>query len=92
MKAAAHTVALVKQDPTLDALAADGALAHSVTTELASAVAAHEDHILKPIQTHGAHGLLFDVLQLLLQLLNIGVDISVVFVPLHGWDISTGPT
>lgn len=37
---------LVKQDPTLDALAADGALAHSVTTELASAVAAHEDHIL----------------------------------------------
>lgn len=51
---------LVKEDAALDGLAADGALAHSVPAQLARAVAAHEDHILQPVQTHGTHGLQVD--------------------------------
>lgn len=84
--------ALVQQDPPLDSLPADGALAHAVAAQLARAMAAHEDHVLQTIQTHWAHGLLFDVLELLLELLHVRVDISVVLVPLQGWDISAGPT
>lgn len=57
---------LVKKDASLDGLAADGALAHPVPTQLAGAVAAHEDHVLQPVQTHRTHRLLLDVLQLLL--------------------------
>lgn len=49
--------ALVQQDPPLDSLPADGALAHAVAAQLARAMAAHEDHVLQTIQTHWAHGL-----------------------------------
>lgn len=48
---------LVEEDATLDGLAADGALAHSVAAQLAGAVAAQEDHVLQPVQAHRAHGL-----------------------------------
>lgn len=48
---------LVQEDSALDGFAADGALAHSVPAQLAGAVAAHEDHVLQPVQTHGTHGL-----------------------------------
>ena len=48
---------LVEQDAAFDGLAADGALAHTVAAQLAGAVAAHENHVLQPVQTHGAHGL-----------------------------------
>lgn len=51
---------LVEEDSTLDGFAADGALAHSVPAQLAGAVAAHEDHVLQPVQTHGTHGLQVD--------------------------------
>ena len=51
---------LVEEDAALDGLAADGALAHSVPTQLAGAVAAHEDHVLQPVQTHRTHGLRTD--------------------------------
>lgn len=74
--------ASVEEDAALDGLAADGALAHAVPTQLAGAVATHEDHVFEPVQTHRTHGLLLDVLQLLLELLNICIDISVVFVSL----------
>lgn len=57
---------LVEEDAALNGLAADGAFAHSVPTQLAGAVAAHEDHVLQPIQTHRTHRLFFDVLELLL--------------------------
>lgn len=57
---------LVEEDAALDGLAADGALAHSVPTQLAGAVATHEDHVLQPVQTHRTHGLFLDVLELLL--------------------------
>lgn len=49
--------ALIKEDAALDGFAADGTLAHSVPTELTGAVAAHEDHVLQPVQTHRTHGL-----------------------------------
>lgn len=49
--------ALVEQDAALNGLAADGTLAHTVSTQLAGAVAAHEDHVLQPVQAHRAHGL-----------------------------------
>jgi len=48
---------LVEEDAALDGLAADGALAHSVPAQLAGAVAAHEDHVLQPVQTHRTHRL-----------------------------------
>lgn len=48
---------LVEEDSTLDGFAADGALAHPVPAQLAGAVAAHEDHVLQPVQTDGTHGL-----------------------------------
>lgn len=79
----------VEEDAPFDGLAADGTLAHSVPTQLAGAVAAHEDHVLEPVQTHRTHGLFLDVLQLLLQLLYISVDISVILIPLQRWDIAT---
>lgn len=59
----------VEQDPLLDRLAADGALGHTVAAHLASPVTAQEDHVLESIQADRAHGLFFNVLQLLLQLL-----------------------
>lgn len=37
---------LVEKDSTFDCLAADGALAHTVPTQLACAMATHEDHVL----------------------------------------------
>lgn len=49
--------ALIQQDAALDGLPADGALAHAVPAQLTGAVAAHEDHVLQPVQTHRAHGL-----------------------------------
>lgn len=49
--------ALVQEDAALDGLAADGALAHSVPAQLAGAMAAHEDHVLQPVQAHWTHGL-----------------------------------
>lgn len=52
---------LVEEDAALDGLAADGALAHSVPTQLAGAVATHEDHVLQSVQTHRTHGLQTDV-------------------------------
>lgn len=58
--------ALVEEDAALDGLAADGALAHSIPAQLAGAVAAHEDHVLQPVQAYRTHGLLLDVLKLLL--------------------------
>lgn len=48
---------LVQEDSALDGFAADGTLAHSVPAQLAGAVAAHEDHVLQPVETHGTHGL-----------------------------------
>lgn len=48
---------LVEEDAALDGLAADGALAHPVPAQLAGAMAAHEDHVLEPVQTHRTHGL-----------------------------------
>lgn len=48
---------LVEEDSALDGFAADRALAHSVAAQLAGAVAAHEDHVLQPVQAHGTHGL-----------------------------------
>lgn len=48
---------LVEENAALDGLAADGALAHSVATQLAGAVAAQEDHVLESVQAHRAHGL-----------------------------------
>lgn len=51
---------LVEEDAALNGLAADGALAHSVPTQLAGAMAAHEDHVLQPVQTHRTHGLQTD--------------------------------
>lgn len=48
---------LVQEDSALDGFAADGALAHSVPAQLAGAVAAHEDHVLQPVEAHGTHGL-----------------------------------
>lgn len=48
---------LIKEDAALDGFAADGTLAHSVPTQLTGAVAAHEDHVLQPVQTHRTHGL-----------------------------------
>lgn len=51
---------LVEEDAALDGLAADRALAHSVPTQLAGAMAAHEDHVLQSVQTHGTHGLQTD--------------------------------
>lgn len=53
---------LVEEDPALDGLAADRALAHSVSTQLASAVATHEYHVLQSVQTHWTHRLFLDVL------------------------------
>lgn len=53
-------VRLVEEDAALDGLAADGALAHPVSAQLAGAVAAHEDHVLQPVQTHRTHGLRTD--------------------------------
>ena len=49
--------ALVEEDAALDGLAADGALAHSIPAQLAGAVAAHEDHVLQPVQAYRTHGL-----------------------------------
>lgn len=83
---------LVEEDASFDCLAADGALAHPVPTQLTGAMAAHEDHVLQPVETHRTHGLFLDVLELLLQLLHVSVDVGVVFVSLQGWDVSTGPT
>lgn len=57
---------LVEEDAALNGLAADGALAHSVPAQLAGAMAAHEDHVLQPVQAHRTHGLFLDVLKLLL--------------------------
>lgn len=74
--------ASVEEDAALDGLATDGALAHAVPTQLTSAVATHEDHVFEPVQTYGTHGLLLDVLELLLELLNIRIDICIVFVSL----------
>lgn len=51
---------LVEEDAAFDGLAADGTLAHSVPTQLAGAMAAHEDHVLQPVQTHRTHGLQMD--------------------------------
>lgn len=51
---------LVQEDSALDGFAADGALAHSVPAQLAGAVAAHEDHVLQPVETHGTHCLQVD--------------------------------
>lgn len=48
---------LVKEDAALNGLAADGTLAHPVPTQLAGAMAAHEDHVLQPVQTYWTHGL-----------------------------------
>lgn len=48
---------LVEEDASLDGLAADGALAHAVATQLTGAVATHEDHVLQPVQAHRTHGL-----------------------------------
>ncbi len=48
---------LVEEDAAFDCLAADGALAHSVPTQLTGAMAAHEDHVLQPVETHRTHGL-----------------------------------
>lgn len=83
---------LVEEDAPLDGLTADGALAHTVAAQLTGAVTAHEDHVLQPVQTHRTHGLFFDVLELLLELLYVCVDVGVVFVSLQGRDVSTGPT
>ena len=66
---------LVKQYSPLDSFPADGALGHPVSAHLTRAVTAEEDHVLQPVQAHGAHGLLLDVGQLLLQLHHV---------PLHG--------
>lgn len=74
--------ASVEEDAALDGLATDGALAHAVPTQLTRAMAAHEDHVFEPVQTHRTHGLLLDVLELLLELLNIRIDICVIFVSL----------
>lgn len=49
--------ALVEQDAALDGFAADGTFAHAVPAQLAGAVAAHEDHVLQPVQAHRTHGL-----------------------------------
>lgn len=51
---------LIQEDSALDGFAADGALAHSVAAQLAGAVAAHEDHVLQPVEAHGTHGLRAD--------------------------------
>ena len=59
---------LVKQYSPLDSLPTDGALGHPVSAHLTRAVTAEEDHVLQPVQAHGAHGLLLYVSQLLLQL------------------------
>ena len=61
---------LVKQYSPLDSFPADGALGHPVSAHLTRAVTAEEDHVLHPVQAHGAQGLLLDVRQLLLQLHN----------------------
>lgn len=74
--------ASVEEDAALDGLAADGTFAHAVPTQLAGAVATHEDHVFEPVQTHRTHGLLLDVLQLLLEFLNVCIDVCVVFVSL----------
>lgn len=57
---------LVKEDAALNSFAADGALAHSVPTQLAGTMTAHEDHVLQSVQTHWTHGLFLYVLKLLL--------------------------
>merc|ERR1712110_171039 len=62
---------LVKQYSPLDSLPADGALGHPVSAHLTRAVTAEEDHVLQPVQAHGAQGLLLDVLQLLLELHHV---------------------
>lgn len=72
----------VEQDALLDRLAADGALGHAVATHLASPMTAQEDHVLETVQAHWAHGLFFNVLQLLLKLLKV-VDRSVVRAIVH---------
>lgn len=57
---------LVEEYAAFDGLAADGTLAHSIPAQLAGSVAAHEDHVLQPVQAHRTHGLFLDVLELLL--------------------------
>lgn len=48
---------LIQKDPAFDCLAADGALAHSVSTQLTRPVATQKDHVLQAVQTHRTHGL-----------------------------------
>lgn len=80
---------LIQKDPPFDCLAAYGALAHSVSTKLTRSMATQKDHVLQAVQTDRTHSLFLDVLQLLLQLLYICIDISVVFVLLQNWNVST---
>ena len=50
-------VFLIQEDPPLDRFPTNGALGHPVAAHLAGAVAAQEDHVLQPVETHGAHRL-----------------------------------
>lgn len=62
---------LVEEDPALDGFAADGTLAHSVSTQLAGAMAAHEDHVLQSVQAHRTHGLKEEVKHVLVYVSRI---------------------
>lgn len=79
----------IEQDSLLDGLAADGALGHAVAAHLARPVTAQEDHVLESIQADWAHGLFFDVLQLLLQFLEV-IDRSVMRAIVHQGPRSSG--
>lgn len=48
---------LIQKDPPFDCLAAYGALAHSVSTQLARSMATQKDHVLQAVQTHRTHSL-----------------------------------
>jgi hypothetical protein len=70
---------LKEQDALLDCLSADGAIFDLISAILAACMAASEHHVFDSVEAHGAHCLLLDILQLLLQLLHVvkQIDIAV---------------
>lgn len=48
---------LVEQNPLLDSFPADGTLSDLVSTHLAGAVTAQENHVLESVQAHWTHRL-----------------------------------
>lgn len=64
-------VCLEQNDSLLNGFAANRAAVNLVAAHLAGSVTTQEHHVSDAVEADGAHCLLLDVLQLLLQLLNV---------------------